>query len=349
MTMQKGFSIVEMMVGVTLGLLGMLAVSGVLVSFNSNRNATTQTMESQNNGTMALYLMERDLTQAGYGLMSIQDCPTINWYYNGSLQTPLTTLPVRITDGAAAADSLQVQYAKSTAGVPATQITQNQNALGDSLFAASIVGLVSGNLVVADVAGACTLYAVTAVDKNPASPTYGSLAHANTNSYNPATNPGTGWDMVQVGNTLANLGSDPQLNLVSRFISKRYSISASGLEAATFPTYSSSPLVDNIVFMKAQYGRDTNGDGVVDLWSSGAWIPDNTTANQVIALRIGIVARSTEKIAINAPASFTLLPELKDAAGTVIGAEVSYTPPDTTYRHKSYSTIIPLRNVIWNN
>ena len=343
MDRQSGFSIMEMMVGITLGLLGMLAVTEALITFNTNRNATTQTMESQNNGTMALYLLERDLAQAGYGLMNIQDCASINWYYNSTVQTPLTTLPVSITDGGAASDSLALQYANSNTGVPTTTIGQPQAAFGDALSVSSSVGLVAGNLVVADVSGICSMYAVTQVI-GPA------LSHASaTSTYNPAVAPGAGWGLVPAGSLLANLGTDPLLGLPSHFVSKRFSVAAAGLQAGSFPTYVDGTLVDGIVFMKAQYGLDTNGDGVVDAWSSGIWPITNANANQVIALRVGIVARSPESIAESAPASLVLLPELKDAAGAMIGAQVSYTPPNRTYRHKAYSTIIPLRNVIWNN
>jgi type IV pilus assembly protein PilW len=346
---QRGFSLIEMMVGIAIGLVGMLAVTQVLVTFNQNRNATTQTMESQNNGTMALYVLERDLTQAGYGLMSIQSCATINWYYNGTAfngvpgatpPTTLTTLPVKITDGGAASDTIDVQYAKSSSGVPATLIS-GQSTYPQGIVVASVVGIETGNLVVADVSGVCTLYSVySASVANGVNTVTRSLAR-DTNLYNPLNAPAPGWNQVQPNNTLINLGSS--------FVGKRYSISASGMDASAFPTYTVSTLVDGIAFMKAEYGRDTNADGAVDVWSSGAWVPDNTTANQVIALRIGIVARSTEKIAVNAPSSFMLLPEIKDAAGVTIGAQVAYTPPDVSYRYKSYYTVIPLRNVIWNN
>ena len=332
---QRGFTLIEMMIGIVIGLFGLLAITEVLVDFNVNRNAVTQTMESQNNGTMALYLMERDLLKAGYGMMNIQDCSNINWYFNSAVQTPLTTLPVKITDGGAASDSIEVQYANSSAGVPATLISQAQNTYADPLSVASVVGLASGNLVIADAGGVCTLYGVTAVNN-----VSGALSHASTSAYNPASDPGNGWDPVPVSSTLVNLGSN--------FVDRRYGITANALATASFPSYASSTSVDGIVFMKAQYGRDTNGDGTVDTWSAGTWVPDNSTANQIVAVRIGVVARSLETIAGVAPSSITLLPELKDLTGVSIGARVDYTLPDRNYRYKAYSTIIPLRNVIWS-
>jgi len=357
MSKQQGFSIIELMVAVALGLFGLLAVSQVLITFNTSRNATAQTMESQNNGTMALYLLERDVMPAGYGLMTIlPTCDTINWYYNGALQTPLTTYPVRITTGTVTdgagivADNIEVQYGKSADGVPGTFITTGQGVFGDDLVVAGYVGINSGNLIVVDRAGTgiCTLYQVhsntqAAGLNNGVNINTGALSH-DTNTYNPPSDPGVGWNLAQVLDIVSNLGT---------FVGKRYSISASGLDVVTFPTYAagaSPTVVDNIAFMKAEYGRaQIPASGVVDTWSSVAWAPDNTTASQVIAIRIGLVARSAEKIATSTPASLVLLPEIKTAAGATIGAQVDYTPSDTSYRYKTYYTIIPLRNVIWNN
>lgn len=333
---QQGFSLIEMMVGIAIGLLGMLAVTQVLITFNGDRTANTQTMEAQNNGTMALYLLERDISQAGYGLTNIQDCSTINWYYSGAVQTPLSALPVRITDGGSASDSIAIQYALSTNGVPTTQVSQSQLVYSDDITVSTIVGYVVNDLVVADVGGSCTLYQVTAINNVTSA-----LVHAS-NTYNPGASPvATGWDLIRVSDTLVNLGN---------FVSKTYSISSNNLILGAFPTATStSELVNDIVLLKAEYGRDTNSDGAVDAWVSAAgWTPANTTSSQVIAIRVGIVARTTGKVAVDAPASFTVLPEVQDVNGSVIGAAVTYTPADTSYRYKTYYTIIPMRNVIWS-
>jgi hypothetical protein len=105
-----------------------LAVSVTFKDFGQSRTTQTQTSETQTNGTLALYLIERDLGQAGYGLMNLQNCPYINYYYNtgfitspfpnnlnalpGSGTIALTTLPVRIVDGDVGSDTLEVQFGR---------------------------------------------------------------------------------------------------------------------------------------------------------------------------------------------------------------------------------------------
>ena len=340
MANQRGFNLIDLLIGVAISLIGLLAVATVLIDFNKQRNTTTQTLEAQNNGTMALYLLERDLTPSGYGLMSIQDCTAINWYYAGGVRTPLTTLPVKITDGGASSDSVEIQYGVSNTGVPSVLSTQAQTFFGDPISVASIVGFNAGDVIVADAGstgGTCEIFQVSGV--NTVARTI-SLATGAGYPYNATSQP-AGWTLVQPNNVIVNLGN---------FTGKRYSVATGNLQVGAFPSYATTTLVDGIVFMKAQYGLDTDLNGTVDNWVSGATAIDNTTAKQVIAIRVGIVARSPlyEKNAVDAPTVLCVLPDT--TTGTCPASSTSkaeYTVPDAHYRYKVYYTIIPLRNAIW--
>jgi type IV pilus assembly protein PilW len=365
---QKGFNLVEVLIGLTIGLIGLLAVSQVFVTFNKQRNTATQTMEAQNNGSMALYLMQHDIEMGGYGLMAIQDCANIQWYWKPvgcvgagcGLQDPLlmSTAPVVITPGATATDSdaIRVSYAKVASAVPGSLLTEAQALYTDNFKLASVAGYAADDMVVLDVGGTCTLSQVTKVNDYAApDPNKITVEHATTSAYNPAADPsnpaGSGWIPGKIDNLLANLGS---------YISKSYSVCSNTatcpaepvdtlntLRVGEFPSFSNSTLVDGIVFMKAQYGRDTTGDGAVDIWDTT--VPADLRT--IRAIRVGVVARSPlfEKEAVYAPTTFDVLPEVKDGGGTVIGAKVSYTVTgnDTHYRYRPYYTVIPLRNVIW--
>ena len=331
----SGFSLIEMMVGIAIGLLGMLAVTQALFTFNGNRNATTQTIEAQSNGTMALYLMEQDITQAGYGMQDIRDnCPSIKWYYGGAVQTPLTGLPLQIIDGGANSDSIKVQYGSSMDGVPFVKTSASQLLFTDDITLSTLVGYAALNLLVADVNGVCLLYQATGTNNITSS-----IPHA-VNTYNPAAQP-AGWPLIQVSNIISNLGN---------FVSKTYSIQNNSMMVGQFPTPNAViTAVDGIVFMKAQYGMSSNPpDGTVHNWVSGTTAIFNTNANQVIAIRIGLIASTTGQVSVNPPANYPLLPAITDDNGTQ--AAVNYTPPAANigYRYKSYYTVIPMRNVIWN-
>lgn len=336
----SGFTMIDLLIGLAIGLMGLLAVTQVMLTFNQQRNTAVQLMESQNNGTMALYLLERDLGQAGYGLMNLQNCSQIQWYY-GALQGPLSPLPVWIQDGGTGSDTLNIQYANATSGAPVAIITQPQTAYADPYTLGTIVGFNVGDVVVANVSNTCTMSQVTAINN-----VNFTIAHAvdpvdpGVTPYNTTTQPAGatgGWNVATAQSLLVNVGS---------FVGKRYSIANERLQMGGFPGYAGNTLVDGIVFMKAQYGFDSNGDGAINSWSDGTTVVNNTNSGNVLAIRVGIVARSPlyEREVIDAPTTLTVLPAPTSPVG---GSAVTYTVPDRHYRYKVYSTIIPLRNVIW--
>jgi type IV pilus assembly protein PilW len=65
--LNSGFSLVELMVGLVVGLLATLVVMQSLSSFEGNKRTTVGTSDAQANGNIALYLMQRELQFAGYG------------------------------------------------------------------------------------------------------------------------------------------------------------------------------------------------------------------------------------------------------------------------------------------
>jgi Tfp pilus assembly protein PilW len=85
------------MIGVVISMMGLAAVSVMMMNFSKKRTSITETLSAQDNGVMALYRLERDVGQAGYGLMPLQSCATIA---NGASPS-FTPWPVQITDGGA--------------------------------------------------------------------------------------------------------------------------------------------------------------------------------------------------------------------------------------------------------
>ncbi len=97
--------------------------------------------------------------------------------------------------------------------------------------------------------------------------------------------------------------------------------------------------------MQAQYGRDTDGDGAVDVWDEIAPAAPNAWAT-IAAVRLGLVARSA-------------LPERPDpATGACTTTEVAPTwvagafdlsadPNWRCYRYRVFETTVSLRNMIW--
>lgn len=346
----RGFSLVELLVGMAIGLLSLLAVAQVFVTFNQHRTTATQVLEAQGNGAMALYLLEKDIDQAGFGLMSIQGCGVIQWCKSSNpagggscdLKTALSTQPLIITDGGTSSDTIDVQYAQSTSGSPGTTISQDQTAYTDAYSVVTIAGYAVGDIIVSDVNGKCTMAQVTNVDSANFKIEHAVITGAYHNSSSALSS--DGWQAAKAKDQLVNLGS---------YASKNYSVSGSSLVLKTFPNSTSGNAVEGIVLMKAQYGLDTDSDGAVDEWRCGApTCAAVTDATQIIAVRIGIIARSPlqEKDVVDSPTTLTVLPAI--TGGAAVTYDLLTLPnvngvPATHFRYKTYYTIVPLRNVIW--
>ncbi|MBK7687332.1 MAG: PilW family protein [Rhodocyclaceae bacterium] len=341
MRQERGFNLVELMIGLTISLMGLAAVASMMMTFSKNRGSVAQTQAAQDNGVMALYRLERDISQAGYGLMDLQGCtPTI---VDGDAVIPsFSVLPITIGFvGTGVSDTILVQGANPISGIPGTELSSpiaGGNTMTTVQFnVRSGVGFAVNDRVATDaLAPNCSLVTVTSVTDVPAN---GAIPAYTAIGYTPALTATT------AAGFLANFGAGP---VPRDFYSRQYAVGLSGLTVADYPLYVTSNLVDNIVFMKAQYGlASTTSSTTVTSWVSGATAINSTNIQRVIALRVGVVARSTkrEDDEIDQPNPLPLFNEKADSTGGVDA--VSFTIPDMHMRYRAYSTIIPLKNVIW--
>jgi type IV pilus assembly protein PilW len=335
-----------MMIGITVGMLGMLAVSTVFVSFNKHRTVETSLMEAQSNGAMALYLLERDLDRAGYAFMELQGCTCTYVSGGGATLTSnpafcerrpsdvlvhaQSAIPLFITDGGNQSDSIFIQYGTPGGGLPISQVLTKQNDVSDDFQLKSIAGITVNDKLVMNRGGACALYQATDF-----SGSLKTVVHAqNTINPDPTAWPAVGYDTAFPDDQLINLG---------QYVSKNFHVdeAAAQLLENTGPQYDNdTPVVENIVYLKAEVGIDTDGDKRVNSWSKPASITDY---GAVAAIRVGVVARSqaTENDSPTA-ATLEVLPAITG------GAKQDYTVPDRKFRYKVYYTIIPLRNMLWH-
>lgn len=326
MRRQRGFNLIELLIGLAISLMGLAAVSGVMMTFSKKRTAITQTMATQDNGVMALYRLERDISQAGYGLAPLQACTSV---VDGA--NSFVPYGVIITDGGAGvSDTITVQGTNPASGVPGTELTASGgNTMSSSAYyVRSAVGFsVNDRVVATNFIPTCTMTTVTAINTG---------VTPNTISFTPALSADS------AAGYLVYFGA------AGEFFSRRYSISTATMTVGDYPLYTASPLVDDIVFLKAQYGlADTTSSTVVTRWVSGATALTSANVGRVVAIRVGVVARSAarENETIEQPNTLVVFQELSDSSGTT--DTVSYSLPDMRSRYRTYSTIIPLKNVIW--
>ncbi|KAF0164695.1 MAG: hypothetical protein FD157_1859 [Rhodocyclaceae bacterium] len=322
MRRQRGFSLIEMLIGLTISLMGLAAVSSMMMTFSKKRAAITQTMATQDNGVMALYRLERDISQAGYGLAPLQGCATVT---DGA--TSFVPYPVIIGDGGTGvSDTITVKGTNPASGIPGTELSVsggNTMTTGQYNVRSSVGFSVGDKVVATTLIPACTLTTVTSVS-------------ATAIGYTPAL-------------TASSLpGYLVYFGAAGEFFSRSYAVGTTAMTVADYPAYVTNNLVDDIVFLKAQYGlSDTVATNVVTSWVSGSTALTSANVGRVIAIRVGVVARSSarENEVIDQPNPLPVFPEMADSSG---GTDVVTFPiPDTRSRYRAYSTIIPLKNVIW--
>lgn len=100
---QRGVTLIELMVGLLLGLVVVLVTAQVLSFSEGQKRVTTGGGDAQVNGALGLYTLQREIQMAGYGLLSdlsVLGCPIqANHAVAGALNW--TLVPVMITAGAA--------------------------------------------------------------------------------------------------------------------------------------------------------------------------------------------------------------------------------------------------------
>jgi type IV pilus assembly protein PilW len=367
----RGFSLVELMVALVIGLVTTLVITQVLAFAEGQKRTTTSGSDAQVNGALALYALQRDVQMAGYGFASSPEflgCP-IHAKFNGAdvatgaatPKFPTALIPVVIDATDPERNSVRViSSSKQSYSIPTRILPPNYDpadAAKKLIFPVNAtLGVQNGDLMLAvkDASTSCEVFRVTS---QPA--VAGQVDRADAAAgWNPA-----GFPTATYGNgdALVNLGS---------LIDSTYSVSANGtlqqtrftLDPATGePAYDAAPvdMFPNVVVLRALYGKDTDGNGIVDKY-------DQTTPTtnaewlQVLTVRIAIVARSTqyerdEVTTANPSWDVGTTPVSVVPAPTVCGSskclelKVDGLTNWKHYRYKVFDTVIPLRNQLWHS
>lgn len=345
----RGFSLIELLIGMVIAMMGLAAVSSMMMTFAKKRSSVTQTMGAQDNGVMALYRLEKDLAQAGYGLMPLQRCTSITDGANTFVPSP-----VIINDGGADPDSLQISYATSNSGLFGSE---RVDAGGFSLSVATAV---------TDPAAPATTVATfpvrSAVGFTPRNLTATPAEQGDRVVLAPSNTQGTIacvlTRLIAVNTIAAGVpgATSGYVGNLGSFASNLYAVNGTTLQLTEFGAAANN-LVDDIVFLKAQYGVAASGASTnVANWQSATPADIQT----IVAIRVGVIARSAlmENETVDAPATLSVLPAtigVSTVANPASGlcatdgttAEVKCTVPDIRYRYRAYTTMIPLRNVMW--
>lgn len=370
---QQGFSLVELMVGLVIGLLATLVIMQVFSTFDAQKRTTAGTADAQSNGSIALYNIQREVQLAGFGLplydkdnLSLSCAGAVDNVDNdANATTPnVDMLPISIIDGGAAAgatDALIVRYGNSASGGAPVKVTGGTY----PIFNLRTSIACKNN----DVA-----YFVTGQDCR-ATRVNGVLA-ANRVSVLDVMEP------IPEVTDLSCLGDWRQITFqvsaTNELIRQEVSMRAAALGTSGALT----ALVTGVVNIQAQYGISARPDSNqiiawVDATGNWAGTPASTsdvcsvaTANRncIKAVRVAVVARNEllEKEPVSTACSSTTaanptgLCAWDATSADLLGvgwpapeidlsknADGSANADWDRYRYKVYETIIPLRNLVW--
>jgi type IV pilus assembly protein PilW len=364
---QNGFSLIELMIGMLIGLIAAVVITNVFSKFEQQKRITTGGADAQTNGAIAMFNLRRDAENAGYGLPVFETattplrCPlsiTVD-HDNSGGTAPINLSPVVIVDGGTGSDQVAIRYGSAMKGGAGVKITA-----GSTTATANVETSLGCNpndiaLVIQPVPtqNRCSLGRVVSVNSNTQLTLSGMPAAPNADQA-----------AVADGNRLACLGA---WNEYRYAVNANYELTRTGalLPAVGINTPLpdtaapiAKPIVTDIVNIQAQYGVSaTQGENTLDPanpWvnATGIFGPAMTLANRnrIKAVRIAVIARSP--LRENNPVS-------QACGGTAIGlarvciwnsdaapANVNLTaiPDWQNYRYKVYETVVPLRNVMWN-
>jgi type IV pilus assembly protein PilW len=361
---ERGFTIVELMVGMLIGLLAVIVITQVMLISEGQKRTTTGGSDAQVNGALALYTVQRNVEMAGYGILSSRDvvgCP-ISALYQGN---PITRFPTRLApvvitrqaDRAAAllpagpGDAIRVMSSSKTSFSVPTRVTPPgfAKAAGLSFPVTAALGVQKDDLALVAVDSVTPCWVIQAT----ADATGESIPRDDNATWN---RNGTPDQVYGDGSVLINLGT---------LIDTTYLTDGSVLKQESFDpsapnTRITSDVQPDIVNMRALYGKDTSNDGVIDAYDD---VTPTTNAQwlQVLAVRVVIVARSGQfekEDVTSAELSWDVGLTLAMTTAGVVNCGASRCLPLKLdhlgadwkrYRYKQFETVIPLRNMLWSS
>lgn len=359
-TVQKqfGFTLVELMVGLVIGMIASLVVMQVFSTFEGEKRSTTGSADAQTNGSIALFSIQRDVQKAGFGLpMFDGDLSNPGADNNSALRCvspgpglpalgvdhdhlpatlPIDTFPIVIGEGGAgASDTITVRYANPNANpargtIPAPTLVVSAPS-ATQLEVVNNLGCKFDDIAIVINGTNCTSSRVTSTDAQLEANSAQVLLVSTAGMGSPGR-------LTCVGELYFEIGFDVVNNELRR---------------------SGVPVISEIVNLQAQYGiTATANSNEITQWIDA---PALTDRNRIRAIRVAVVARNNqlEKTAVTtACSSLTAANPTGLCAWDATSATPAVASPapaiDLTavgganYRYRVYETIIPVRNLTFS-
>lgn len=356
---QLGISLVELMIGMTIGMIALLVMVQTFSVSSGHKDNTVSGADATTAGHVALTLIERDLLNAGVGLIA-SECKTIK-YLNagGGAALEMKGMPVTIEPDPNApsalpgrSDRITIRYSSSVeAPFAKATLTDPVDNPAAAMAADNPTGFSEGDLLVLnDALGNCALLQLTKAPNKLGQGKGGWLFVANKSSpYNPSGRdqaalifPPGGYP-ADVG-TFRSLGPGGIAQIVYRLQSRSTSTAPplsdlqSSRDDMTTAT-GAQTITRDVVALRAQYGW---WDSATNTVSFSSTIPAGAESTDLAAVRVGLLVRASQR-----DGSYTA-PEKIQLFAYDSPIEITLGSEERKYRYRSFETVVPLRNSLWN-
>lgn len=372
-----GFTLVELLVAVTIGMALTIAITVMLTRYESGRRTLTNTNDASQGGAYVTYTLDRLIRSAGSGYVQ-------GWLNNfgctvnaarggtrvlprtaafpspfGSVATTVRLAPVVVYAGAGTGGSDVIMLTTGAAGMGESPLPVIANsATGSSLRIPATTGVRGNDLMLVYDGGAdCMVQQVGAPFTGGAtqdlnfSGTYAADTIASVslaNMYTATSVTGNPAFLSMLGNVNGNrpqfqlIGVGPNATLVSHDM-----LQLDGNDNVV-------AIADGIGDLRVRYGIDNNADNIIDEWVDpgvAPWTAATLQAGaaarpalrQILALRVAVLIRTSvpERTAVS-PSSIVMFPDLAAS----LQATRNLTTDEQRLRWRALDFVVPLRNVL---
>jgi type IV pilus assembly protein PilW len=345
-----GFGLVEIMVAMVIGMFGVMVMMQVLSVSEEQKRSTTGGNDAMNEGVMALYALQSDIRMSGYGIidvkllgcpLNLRSSPTVTL----SALAPVVINSSDITGQDPNTDTVLV-FSGTTNGTPQGDAVNSVTASPPSNQVQTPQSFSAGDWVIVAPGTRVAPCATLTLDK---------VASVGTVSPFPVA-----WT---VGPTYPISGT--AFNQGQSYRAVGYAVRNGNLTTCDFSVASCAgstgwtSIADNIVSLRAQYGRDTAAsgsmDGFVDIYDQttpSTGVTPNTACSwaRISAIRFALVARSaqSEKTTVTTAAPVWDGSAANNPTGSAANAiNLNGNSQWQYYRYKVFQTTVPMRNVSW--
>lgn len=340
-----GFSLIEVLVGLAIGMIGMLVMMQVFTVTETGKRSASGSDDAQTAGGIAMYSIQRDIRQAGYGISTIRLIGCDVTLPGGRVLTSMA--PVTIN------------HAAIPAGDPNTDTILVIGGNGN--------GSTDGDTITSQ--PAINTYSVTAVssfrvgNQVIVSPPRPLITAPCALRMEPITGTPVGTNNIVVNGGVAGVAGGYAYNMGSAPYATVYAVRNSVLTSCnlmvndcTLPSNVNDALIwpalaSNVVSLRAVYGRDTTVapatptgmDAIVDVYDQNTPIAPNRACgfSRIFSVRLALVARNAS---YSKEVLSTAAPDWMESVATPILLENE--DEWQHYRYKVFQTEVPIRNVV---